>query len=52
MNAKIPVFVICVKVIIFLLLYDLRGRTFKISPVNVTKSAGNYGFGHIYCGNP
>ena len=24
----------------------------RISPVNATKSAGSYGFGHIYCKNP
>ena len=28
------------------------GFTIRISPVNVTKCAGNYGYGHIYWRNP
>ena len=33
MNAKISVFVICVEVTVYLLLYNLHDFTFKISPV-------------------
>ena len=34
MNAKVLVFVICVEVIIYLLLYNLRDRTFNHAKLN------------------
>ena len=39
MNAKVSVFVICVKAIIYLLLYNLHDCTFKAS---VIRYNGNY----------
>ena len=35
-----------------LTLYKKWSFPLRISSVNVTKSAGNCGFGHIYCRNP
>ena len=41
MNAKISVFVICIKAIIYLLLYDLHGCTFNSFDIITNTNAPN-----------
>ena len=41
MNAKISVFIICVEVIIYLLLYNLHGCTFNMGILPIPKLSRN-----------
>ena len=41
MNVKISVFVICVKAIIYLLLYNLHDCTFKVRILDIPKLSRN-----------